>query len=120
LRNIGGLLETMRDAVLNGDTATVGRLAEEDTLNLHAITMTGRSHMVLWEPETVHIIKEIIREREEGILGWYSIDTGPSVFINTYKKNSETIAKRLREIGFKNVTISGVGGKPSLTTKHLF
>jgi phosphomevalonate decarboxylase len=120
LRNIFGLLETMKRAIGKGDTATIGRLAEEDTLNLHAITMTGRSHMVLWEPETVRIIKEIIRMREENILGWYSIDTGPSVFINTYTENSETIAKRLREVGFTNVIISKVGGKPFLIKKHLF
>jgi len=120
LRNIGGLLEIMKEAIRKGDTATTGKLAEEDTLNLHAITMTGKSHMVLWEPETVRIIKETIRMRNEGILGWYSIDTGPSVFINTCKENSETIAKCLREIGFRNVIISGVGGKPFLTTKHLF
>jgi len=58
--------------------------------------------------------------RQENLLGWYSIDTGPSVFINTYTENAETIAKRLREIGFTNATISKVGGKPSLTKKHLF
>ena len=120
LRNIDGLLETMKRAIQKGDTATIGRLAEEDTLNLHAITMTGKSHMVLWEPETVRVIKEIIRMREENIPGWYSIDTGPSVFINTFNENSETIAKRLREIGFTDVIMSKVGGKPSLTRKHLF
>ncbi|TLM99086.1 hypothetical protein FDZ71_16265 [bacterium] len=58
--------------------------------------------------------------RNEGILGWYSMDTGPSVFINTCKENSETIAKYLRKIGFRDVVISGVGEKPFLTTKHLF
>jgi phosphomevalonate decarboxylase len=120
LTNIDGLLETMKRAIQKGDTATIGRLAEEDTLNLHAITMTGKSHMVLWEPETVRVIKETMRMREENIPGWYSIDTGPSVFINTYTENSETIAKRLREIGLTNVTTSKVGGKPFLTKKHLF
>jgi len=120
LRNIGGLLETMKEAIQKGETATLSKLAEEDTLNLHAITMTGKSHMVLWEPDTVRIIKEIIRMREEQIPGWYSIDTGPSVFINTFKENSETIAKRLREMGFKNVIVSGIGGEPFLTRKHLF
>ena len=120
LRNVHGLLEEMREAIGKGDTATIGRLAEEDTLNLHAITMTGKSHMVLWEPETVRIIKEVIRMREEGILAWYSIDTGPSVFINAYRKNSEAIAKRLHGIGFKNVIISRVGGKPFLSSSHLF
>ncbi len=120
LRNVKGLLEEMKKAISKGDTAIIGRLAEEDTLNLHAITMTGKSHMVLWEPDTLRIIKEVIRIREEGISAWYSIDTGPSVFINTHMGNSERIAKRLHEIGFKNVIISGVGGKPFLTNSHLF
>jgi len=120
LRNVHGLLGTMKEAIRKGDTATIGRLAEEDTLNLHAITMTGKSHMVLWEPDTIRIIKEIIRMREQGTVAWYSIDTGPSVFINTYMKNLETIGRRLREIGFENVIISGVGGKPFLVSNHLF
>lgn len=120
LRNVHDLLEEMKEAVKKGDVATIGRLAEEDTLNLHAITMTGKSHMVLWEPETVRIIKEVIRMREEGILAWYSIDTGPSVFINTCIENSRTITKRLHEIGFENIIISRVGRKPSLRSRHLF
>jgi phosphomevalonate decarboxylase len=120
LKNINKLLGEMKKAVLKGDTATIGRLAEEDTLNLHAITMTGKAHMVLWESDTVRIMKEIIRMREEGTLAWYSIDTGPSVFINTYKENAEMIAGRLREIGIKNILVSQVGGKPLLTRSHLF
>ncbi len=120
LEYVGRMLKKMRKAIKNGDIATIGKLAEEDTLNLHAITMTGRSHMVLWEPDTLRIIREVIQMRKEGISAWYSIDTGPSVFINTYKKNAEAMAKRLRKIGFENVIISGVGGKPFLTKKHLF
>jgi phosphomevalonate decarboxylase len=120
LRNVNSLLEAMKKAIRKGDTATIGRLAEEDTLSLHAITMTGKSHMILWEPDTIRIIKEVVQMRQDGLLAWYSIDTGPSVFINTIRENLETITKRLREIGFESVIISGVGGKPVLTTNHLF
>ncbi|MFQ6074191.1 MAG: diphosphomevalonate decarboxylase [Candidatus Bathyarchaeia archaeon] len=120
LRKVGDMLNTMKEAVKNGDVATIGRLAEEDTLNLHAITMTGRSRMVLWEPDTLRVIKEVIRMRKEGIPAWYSIDTGPSVFVNTYKENAEVVAERLREMGFRNAIVSGVGGEPFLTGKHLF
>jgi phosphomevalonate decarboxylase len=120
LKNIDGMLKRMKKAIFSGDTPTIGMLAEEDTLNLHAITMTGKSHMVLWEPDTVRVIKEVIRMREEGMQAWYSIDTGPSVFINTYKKNAERIAKRLLEMGFENALVSEVGEKPYLTGNHLF
>jgi phosphomevalonate decarboxylase len=121
LRNVGGLVEAMKRAVREGDTAAVGRLAEEDTLNLHAITMTGKSRMVLWEPDTVRVMKEVVRLREEeGVSAWYSMDTGPSVFVNTFKRNADRIAGRFREMGFERVIVSGVGGKPVLTAKHLF
>jgi phosphomevalonate decarboxylase len=119
-RYVSKMLEMMKLAIQKGETDVIGRLAEEDTLNLHAITMTGATHMVLWEPDTVRVIKEVIRMRNDGIAAWYSMDTGPSVFINTYMRNSKIIAKRLRKIGFKNVILSGVGGKPVLITNHLF
>lgn len=120
LESIGQALETMKSAIKRGDTAMVGLLAEADSLSLHAVTMTGRSRMVLWEPETLRIMKEVVRMREEGIQAWYSIDTGPSVFINTYRESSNEVVKRLREAGFENVIVSGVGGKPKLTDDHLF
>lgn len=120
LNTIGRLLEAMKEAIRKGDTATIGQLAEEDTLSLHAITMTGKSHMILWEPDTVRIIKEVIGMRNEGIPTWYSMDTGPSVFINTDRKNGREVAERLRDAGFENALISDVGRKAALTSNHLF
>jgi len=120
LKNVQDLLEKMKLAIRRGDVATLGRLAEEDTLNLHATTMTGKSHMVLWEPDTIRIIKEVIRLREEGVPAWYSIDTGPSVFINTLLRDSHVVLSRLHEIGFRNAFASNVGGEPVLGSPHLF
>lgn len=120
LRTINHLIEMMKSAIINGDTAKVGQLAEEDTLNLHAITMTGKSHMVLWEPDTIRIIREVGKLRDNGTDCWFSMDTGPSVFINTYKKYADTIADRLVELGFTNTVMSGVGGKPKPIGRHLF
>jgi phosphomevalonate decarboxylase len=118
--NIGAMLREMKKAIGRGDTATIGQLAEEDTLNLHAITMTGKSHMLLWEPDTIRVVRELINERKEGVQAWYSMDTGPSVFINTYKENSRTMTKRLNEMGFKNVVVSEIGEKPIFVSNHLF
>lgn len=119
-RNIDALIGEMKKAISNGDTATIGRLAEEDTLNLHAITMTGKSHMLLWEPDTIRVIREVVRMRKEGVSSWYSMDTGPSVFINTYDKNSRIMVNHLSEIGFKCLEASTIGGRPFQTNGHLF
>jgi len=120
LRYVKKMVNAMKEAINSGDLATVGRLAEEDTLNLHASTMTGRAHLVLWEPETVYIIKEVQKIRHDGIPAWYSMDTGPSVFVNTHKDYTEIVADRLQHLGYSNIMTSKVGGKPFLTNKHLF
>jgi len=120
LKHVAKIIQSMVEAIKVGDVASIGKLAEEDSLNLHASTMTGKAHMVLWEPETVRIIKEVQRMRGEGIPAWYSMDTGPSVFVNTYTDYIETVAGRLRGLGCSNIKTSKVGGKPFLSDRHLF
>jgi phosphomevalonate decarboxylase len=120
LKHVAKIIKAMEEAIKTKDVATIGRLAEEDSLNLHASTMTGKAHMILWEPETVRIIKEVQRMRRESVPAWYSMDTGPSVFINTYMNYIEKVADRLCSLGFSSVIKSKVGGKPFLSNKHLF
>jgi len=120
LKKVESMLKAMKKAIKNSDIPTIGRLAEEDTLNLHAITMTGKSRLVLWEPDTVKIIHEVVKMRREGLEAWYSIDTGPSVFVNTFKQNVKEVKRRLHELGFAKIIISGVGAKPTLARGHLF
>lgn len=120
LKHVAKIIKAMEEAIKTKDVAMIGRLAEEDSLNLHASTMTGKAHMVLWEPETVRMIKEVQRMRREGVPAWYSMDTGPSVFINTYMNYAEKVADRLRSLGCSGIVKSKVGGKPFLSSKHLF
>lgn len=53
-------------------------------------------------------------------MAWYSIDTGPSVFINTYRANTETIVEVFLKMGFENVLVSDIGEEPFPTNQHLF
>jgi len=120
VKYVAKIIKTMEKSIKAGDVATIGKLAEEDSLNLHASTMTGKAHMVLWEPETVRIIKAVQKMRSEGILAWYSMDTGPSVFVNTFPEYVEKVADSLLTLGLSNVITSKVGGKPFLSSNHLF
>lgn len=120
LVNIDRLIEMMKSAIMKGDTATIGRFAEEDTFNLHAITMRGKSHLVLWELDTIRLIREVNKLRNSSVECWHSIDTGPSIFVNTFQRHAYAVADRLVELGFSDVIISGVGGKPKLIDRHLF
>jgi phosphomevalonate decarboxylase len=91
-----GVLGTMRGAVEKGDIPTIGRIAEQDTLNLHAVTMTGDPARITWRPATVAVMHEVRRLREEDAVDcWFSIDTGATVYVNTTKQHESRVQKAL-------------------------
>ncbi len=113
-------LGEMRRAIARRDVPRISRLAEEDTLNLHAVTMTGPGEMVLFSPISIAIIDEVRRLREEdSVPAWFSLDTGPSVFINTTPKDEARVRESIGAIT-DPLLVSGPGGPAKLLDKHLF
>ena len=114
-------LRLMRNAIAKGDLPKIGVLAEADSLSLHAVTMTGKSHLFLMAPETVKAIRRIVELREKEHLPiWYSLDTGPSVWVNTTSEHVDRVVDELKEIVNMPVLKSGVGGPAYLVNEHLF
>lgn len=112
-------LEQMIQAIQNKDIEKIGWLAEYDTLNLHAVTMTGENASIHWRPETVRLMLEIRKMRNEGLPVFFSIDTGATVYVNTYQNLSDEIENRLRSLGFRT-QIGCVGGSVQTINEHLF
>jgi phosphomevalonate decarboxylase len=120
IRSVRHNVKEMASAVRSGDLVKVCEMAEFDSLSLHAVTMTGSARMVLWEPKTIEIINVVRRLREEeGVPCWFSIDTGPSVFINTHSEHVQQAKVALKEVAPKIIE-SSVGGAPQLVNEHLF
>lgn len=114
------ILPRMKRAISSRDAEAIGRLAEEDTLNLHAVTMTGREGMVLFSPLSIEIIREVRRLRQEDDLpAWFSLDTGPSVFVNTTRDAAQAVRRRISKFAPK-VLVSDPGGPSEIINKHLF
>ena len=87
LNSIGPMLEQMENAIKARDVGKICSLTEKDSLLLHAVTMTGDSHMLVLEPESIQIFKKIKELRNTGITANVSWDTGPSTFVNTTEDN---------------------------------
>jgi len=120
LAYVKGALQRMRRAIGRKDVSEVCRLAEVDTLNLHAITMTGKLETILVNPLSIRIMDEVRSLRdEEGVPVWYSLDTGPSVFINTTPKAALKVERRIRKLA-DNVISSDPGGPAEIILRHLF
>lgn len=113
------MLADMELAIREGDLGRVMMLAEKDTMMLHGITMTGTSEMMLWRPETVKVILAVKRMREEGVPAFFSIDTGASVYVNTFPDRIEEVDERIRGLGVETLRCS-VGGAARAVGDPLF
>ena len=119
LTEIPRLLAEMELAIRKRDIGAVCALAERDTLLLHGITMTGPRELLLWRPETVQVMHAVKRMREEGIPAFFSIDTGATVYVNTFPDKADIVEARIRDLEIPTIRCS-VGGPAHLVEDHLF
>jgi phosphomevalonate decarboxylase len=120
LAYVKGVLQRMKRAIARKDVPGICSLAEVDTLNLHAITMTGKLGTILVSPLSIRIMDEVRRLREEEkVPVWYSLDTGPSVFVNTTPKAAAKVERRIRTLA-DNVISSDPGGPAEIASRHVF
>ena len=81
--------------------------------------MTGVDELFLWRPETVSIILEVKKMRNEGLRCYFSIDTGATVYVNSRLEDSPEVAKRIGALGIK-VMSCHVGDEARIVHTHLF
>jgi phosphomevalonate decarboxylase len=112
-------LAAMEAAIRARDIEAIGALAERDTLILHGITMTGEGEAMLWKPETLKVMAEVRRLRDEDIPVHFSIDTGATVYINTLPAKVGEVEGYIKDLGIETIRC-GVGGKAQLVNGHLF
>lgn len=75
-------LKRLLPALRNGDFETFGRIAEDEALTLHAMMMTSKPAYVLIKPNTLAIIEEIRKLRQERkVPVCFTLDAGPNVHL---------------------------------------
>ena len=102
--------DEMERAILAGDLDAVGRLAEKDTLELHSLTMTGDSGLIIMTEDSLRIIRKVKELREKGLKAYYSMQTGPSVFVNTSEEDESEVLRAMAKLGYR-AYLSSVGGE---------
>ena len=121
VKTVKATIPRMTHAIKKGDLAEVCRLAEADSLSLHAVTMTGPRRLVLVSATTINVIQRVRTLREEkGIPVWYSMDTGPSVFLNTQPEYLNRVCDDIESTVNVPIIKSGVGGPAYASNEHLF
>ena len=113
------LIAEMELAIRRRDIGAICALAERDTLMLHGITMTGTSEMVLWQPDTLRVILAVRKMRDDGVPAFFSIDTGATVYVNTFPEKTDEVQRRIEDLGIRTIPCT-VGGAARLTDDHVF
>jgi diphosphomevalonate decarboxylase len=105
--------DEMEKAILGNDLEAVGVLTERDTMELHSLTMTGENRLMIMTEDTIRIMRKVREMRADGAEAWFSMQTGPSVFINTSEEYAGKAMKAMARLGYR-AHLSGVGGEARL------
>lgn len=118
---IPSALKAMREALPSGDVKAIAPIAERDTLNLHAVTMTAASGHITWRPATLEVMERVRRLRASGVPVWFSIDTGATAYLNTDAAHEAQVAQAVKDVpGVAKLLHLRPAGPAHLTDKHLF
>ncbi len=114
-------LEAMYKAVATRRIADIAPIAERDTLNLHAVTMTAVSGRIAWMPATLEVMHRVRKLRARNVPAWFSIDTGATAYVNTDAAHESEVAYALAGIvGVERLLHLRPAGPARLATEHLF
>ena len=114
-------LPKIRQAILDKDFSTVGKMAELDSNMLHATAITSTPILLYWQPETLEAMHAVRDWREDGLEAYYTTDTGANVHILCLPKDQPEILKRLKEMPVVQKATPGKPGEGAKVVKeHLF
>jgi diphosphomevalonate decarboxylase len=114
-------LALARTAILTRDLDLLGRVAEEQALLLHAVTMTASPPVLYWQPATLAVMHQVWAWRREGVPAYFSLDAGPNVHVLTTPEHTPQVAAGLCALpGVLRTLVCQPGGAPVLGDVHLF
>jgi diphosphomevalonate decarboxylase len=120
-RRIKQKLSDLKRYLKEKDFAALGELVEKEALEFHSILLTSNPPLIAWYPGTVEVMLEVQKMRGEGILAFFTINTGFNVHVLTLPEYEVVVEERLRALSLVKKTIRArVGEKPREFKEHLF
>lgn len=119
--NIKQKIADVKNAIANKDFAVLGELVEAECLEFHSILLTSKPPMVLWYPGTLEVMQEVEKMRQDGILAFYTINTGFNLHVLTLPEFETVVRERISKLSLvKKTILTKVGNAPSYLEEHLF
>lgn len=87
----------MKEAIKAEDFTTVGKIAQESALAMHALNLTAKPGFTYFQPSTIKGMQIIDELNHNGIECYYTIDAGPNLKVLTKLRNVKEILNRFKE-----------------------
>lgn len=98
-----------------------GELTEAEALELHAIMLTQRPHLIYWTTGTLEIMKLTSHWRTGGLPVYFTINTGQDIHLICEAENIKKVQAKLKELDFvKEIIVNIPGEGARLSQNHLF
>ena len=112
-------LEICKHAILQKDFLTIAQIMEQDSNLMHSVMMTSDPSLFYLEPESVSVMKNVTRWREDGLAVCYTIDAGPNVHCICSFEDSHEVERQLRSIdGILDIYRCSPGNGVALTANN--
>jgi len=121
LASINKRIKKLKKSFKNKDFKLLGKIIEEETINMHGVMMTQKPALFYWNGETIKIIKAVQEWRRYGLLVYFTIDAGPNVHLICQAEGEKEIAKKVKKLGgVLDVIINKPAKGAHIIKKHLF
>ncbi len=106
-------LDAVRDAIARRDLEAMGRVIEEEGIELHLIAMSSRPPIFYWEPGTIAVLARVRALRAEGLAAFATMDAGANVHVLCESADEPAVAAALEGLdAVRRVIRDGVGPGP--------
>jgi diphosphomevalonate decarboxylase len=119
--NIKQKIRLCKESLKNRDFEKLGQLSESEALEMHAVMITQQPPLIYWTSGTLQLMKYVQKWRREGILCYFTINTGQNIHLLCDPESVEKVKSKLSGIeGIKNIIINAPAVGARIINSHLF
>ena len=114
-------IERVNKAIQEKNFAVLGKIIEEDCLEMHQVMQTQKSPLNYLNKTTTGIMTAVRSWRRDGLEVYFTIDAGPNVHLICEGKNEQLVTHKVKQIpGVVQVIINKPSEGTHLVESHLF
>jgi diphosphomevalonate decarboxylase len=104
-------LQSMKAAIVKKDLMLVGQIMEKNSTRLHQVMADSTPAILYQQPESRNVLAMVITLRQQGLVGFATMDAGPNVKILIQGKDLSRWEEQLKKTIKLKYLVTRIGGK---------